>query len=145
MKIGDIMSRDVMLASPDMSLEEAARMMRDGDTGFLPVGENDRLIGAITDRDIVIRAVAEGRNPASTRVREALTEKVVWCYDDEDATKVAQMMEEKQIRRLSIVNHDKRLVGVVSIGDLAVKLRRDEVAGHTLEGISRSTGSWSHH
>jgi CBS domain-containing protein len=118
-QLKDLMTRDVKVISPDMSIDEAARTMRDGDFGMLPVGENDRMIGAISDRDIAIRAVAEGKGP-DTKVREIMTEGICWAYDDDTVERAAVLMAEMQVRRLPVVDHDKRLVGIVALGDFAV-------------------------
>src|SRR5512141_2612188 len=119
-QLKDLMSRDVKLISPDMTIGEAAKQMRDGDFGMMPVGENDRMIGTISDRDIAIRAVAEGKD-ASTKVGDVMSEGIVWAYEDESVEQAAEIMSERQVRRLPIVNRDKRLVGIVALGDLAVE------------------------
>jgi CBS domain-containing protein len=136
MQIRDVMTRDVMLADPGMKLNEAAALMRDGDFGLLPVGENDRLVGTITDRDIAIRAVAEGRDPNTTAVRDAMSEGIYYCFDDQTVEEAAEVMSEAQIRRLPIVNRDKRLVGIVALADLATEPRAGEPAGEALAGVS---------
>jgi CBS domain-containing protein len=123
MQVGEVMSADVKLASPGMGLEEAAALMRDGDFGVLPVGENDRLVGVLTDRDITVRAVAAGKDPSATTVREAMSEGVHWVYEDAPIGETARIMALYQVRRLPVINRDKRLVGVVSLGDLAVEGR----------------------
>ena len=136
MKISECMTRDVQLANPDMSLREAARMMGRCDAGVLPVGENDRLVGMITDRDIAIRAVAEGKGP-DTKVRDVMSqEQVMYCYDDEELSHVAQNMAENQVRRLPVVNRDKRLVGIVSLGDVATSASQS-TAGEAVKGVSK--------
>jgi CBS domain-containing protein len=136
MQIREVMTRDVMLADPGMKLNEAAAMMRDGDFGLLPVGENDRLVGTITDRDITIRAVAEGRDPNTTAVRDAMSEGIYYCFDDQTVEEAAEVMSEAQIRRLPIVNRDKRLVGIVALADLATEPKVGEHAGEALAGVS---------
>ena len=120
MKISDVMTSDVEAVNPDATLRTAAELMADLDSGQLPVGENNLLIGAITDHDITIRAVAEGRDPEKTTVRQAMSPDVLYCFEDEDVAEVSQKMGEWWVRRLSVVNQDKRLVGIVSLGDLAV-------------------------
>jgi CBS domain-containing protein len=130
------MTRDVMLADPSMPLKEAAALMRDGDFGLLPVGENDRLIGTITDRDIAIRAVAEGKDPNATTVREAMSEGIHYCFDDQSVEEAAELMSDAQIRRVPIVNRDKRLVGIVALADLATEPKAAEPAGEALAGVS---------
>lgn len=139
MQVQQCMSTDVKLIDPDMTLREAAGLMREQDTGFLPVGENDRLVGTLTDRDIAIRAVCEGKDPNTAKVREAMSEHIVYCFDDQDTKDAAEMMAQKQIRRLAVLNHDKRLVGVVSLGDLAGKAHEREASEQALEGVSRPT------
>src|ERR671932_1895099 len=119
MRVSEAMTRDVRVASPEQSIREAARTMAEIDTGVLPVGESDRLVGMITDRDIAIRAVAEGKGP-DTPVREVMTQDVKYCFEDEDTDHVARNMADQQVRRLPVVNRDKRLVGILSLGDLAV-------------------------
>ena len=99
----DLMSRDVKVINPDMTIGEAAKKMRDGDFGMLPVGEDDRMIGTISDRDIAIRAVAEGKD-ADTKVREVMSEGIAWVYEDESVEQAAMIMSERQVRRLPVVN-----------------------------------------
>jgi CBS domain-containing protein len=131
------MTAGVECMKPSATLREAARMMRDLNIGPLPVcGDNDRLVGIITDRDIAIRAVAEGDDPDTTPVSAVMTPKIIYCYEDQDVDEAAHMMEGNQVRRLVVLNRDKRLVGIVSLGDLAVDTRDEQLAGHTLEAIS---------
>ncbi|WP_114394936.1 CBS domain-containing protein [Oleisolibacter albus] len=136
MQIRDIMTKDVELVSPTTSLQEAARKMRDADTGFLPVGEDDRLVGTVTDRDITVRCVAEGANPGQATVRDAMSEALVYVFDDQDSVEAAQIMAEKAVKRLPVLNRDKRLVGVVSLGD--VSQSDDDIAGLTQSDIAQS-------
>jgi CBS domain-containing protein len=143
MQLKDVMTKDVKLASPDMTLKEAAAQMRDGDFGVLPVGENDRLVGVITDRDITIRAVAEGKDPNGTKVREVMSQGVTWCYEDASVEEAARLMSEKQIRRLPVINRDKRLVGIVALGDFAVESDEIRPAAEALSKVSR--GAEQHH
>ncbi len=131
----DVMSRDVKVISPDMTITEAARKMSDGDFGMMPVGENDRMIGTISDRDIAIRAVAEGKGPG-TKVREIMSEGIYWAYDDDTVERAAELMSEHQVRRLPVVNHDKRLVGIVALGDFAVDSSELRPAAEALAKIS---------
>lgn len=118
--IKDVMSRDVQVISPDATIAEAARHMRDGDFGMMPVGENDRMIGAISDRDIALRAVAAGLD-GKAKVRDVMSEGIHWAYEDDTVDRAEKLMSEHQIRRLPIVNRDKRLVGILALGDLALK------------------------
>jgi CBS domain-containing protein len=132
------MTREVRVASPGQTIREVAGIMAEIDAGVLPVGDNDRLVGMITDRDIAIRAVAQGKGP-DTPVREVMsTEKVLYCYDDEDLAQVAQSMGEQQVRRLPVVNREKRLVGIVSLGDVVQKEARS--ANKAVKGVSKPGG-----
>ena len=135
MQIKDVMTPKVDLIDPSTRITEAARMMRDDDVGILPVAEADRLVGMITDRDIVVRAIAEGKNPGSMPVRDAMSERVLYCFEDQSTDEVAANMGDQQIRRLPVLNRDKRLVGIVSLGDLSVGGAVGE-AGAALESIS---------
>lgn len=117
--IKDVMTPSCQWVSPEANVAEAAKIMRDSDVGFLPVGENDRLIGTITDRDITIRVVASKRDAAEVSVREAMSKKLLYCYDDQTADEICQNMAAMQVKRLPVVNRAKRLVGVVSFADLA--------------------------
>src|ERR671921_330413 len=119
MKVSEVMTRDVQLIEPTQTIREAARRMAELDAGIMPVREGDRLVGMITDRDIAVRAVAEGRGP-DTPVREVMTDEVKYCFEDDDTNDVARNMAEIQVRRLPVLNQDKRLVGIVSLGDMAV-------------------------
>lgn len=141
MKVCDAMSRDVQIASPKQSIRDAARIMAKIDAGVLPVGEDDRLIGVITDRDIAVRAVAEGKAP-TTKIRDVMSEEVLYCFEDQDLEEIAQNMAEMKVRRLPVVNRDKRLVGIISLGDLA---RREDAGttGHTVSEISEPGGNHS--
>ena len=134
-QIKDIMSRDVKVISPDATIADAAKSMRDGDFGMMPVGEDDRMIGAISDRDIAVRAIAAGLD-GNAKVRDVMSDGVCWAYDDEPVQRAAEIMAEKQIRRLPIVNRDKRLVGIVSLGDIAVERTEQKPAARALNAIS---------
>jgi CBS domain-containing protein len=138
MKIRDLMTTDVELVHPDTLLRDAARKMRDANTGFLPVGQDDRLVGTLTDRDITIRAVAEGHDPKVARVREAMADGLIYCFEDQDSSEAAELMAENEVRRLPVLNSDKRLVGIVSLGDLAARTGDDDIVGQTVQDISSS-------
>jgi CBS domain-containing protein len=142
MKVNELMSLRVELAAPDDSIQQAAQVMHRIDAGILPVGERDRLIGVITDRDITVRAVAEGRDPKTTSVREIMSDEVRYCYEDDDIESVAENMAELQVRRLPVVNREKRLCGLISLADIA-RERRPREASEALEGISRQGGPHS--
>ena len=134
--VKDLMSRDVKVVGPDMTIGDAAKMMRDGDFGMMPVGEDDRMIGTISDRDIAIRAVAEGKNN-TTKVRDVMSDGVAWTYEDDSVEQAAKIMSERQVRRLPVVNRDKRLVGIVALGDFAVESSEIQPAAHALSEISK--------
>jgi CBS domain-containing protein len=138
MKVRDIMTRDVRLLNPNPTIREAASLMAEVDAGALPVGENDRLVGMLTDRDIVIRAVAQGK-PVDTKVAAVMSKEVLYCLDTDDLDDVSRNMGKAQVRRLPVVNADKRLVGIVSLGDLA---RSEDPAtiGRTVTRVSTPGG-----
>jgi CBS domain-containing protein len=137
MQLKDVMTTNVQLTDPSAKLKEAAVSMRDGDFGLLPVGANDRLVGTITDRDIAIRAVAEGKDPNTTTVSDVMSDGIHYCFEDQDVEEAARLMSEAQVRRLPVLNRDKRLVGIVALADLATEARVDEHAGTALTGISK--------
>ena len=137
-QLKDMMSRDVQVISPDMSIKEAAIKMRDGDFGMMPVGEDDRMIGTLSDRDIVIRAVADGLD-ADTKVRDVMSEGVAWAYEDDSVENAAMIMSEWQVRRLPVVDRDKRLVGIVALGDFAVESSDIQPVAEALSEISQHT------
>ncbi|MFC7396693.1 CBS domain-containing protein [Chelatococcus sp. GCM10030263] len=139
MKVSEVMTRDVCLARPDETLQDIAKRMATEDIGFMPVGDDERLVGTITDRDIVMRAVAQGLD-GSTLVRDAMTRDVKYCFDDEEMDHVIQNMGNIQVRRLPVVDRDKRLVGVVSLADGALK-DDPEAVGIAMTGITEPGGS----
>jgi CBS domain-containing protein len=137
MKVREIMTRNVTLVAPTDDLRSAAQLMEKNDFGMVPVGENDRLVGMLTDRDITVRAVARGLAPDQTRVRDVMTTDVKYVYDDESVADVSRNMSQLQVRRLPVLNREKRLVGIVSLGDLALK--QPKPAGEALRSISEPT------
>jgi CBS domain-containing protein len=140
MKVKDIMTREVQVIHPDDSLQAAAQKMSSHDIGFLPVLEADQLVGVITDRDIVLRGVAQGLKSNAMLGRELMTSPVVHCFEDQDVKDVAKLMEESQIRRLVVLSRsDKRPVGVVSLGDLALNSKPDTSA-EVLQKVSEPIG-----
>jgi CBS domain-containing protein len=137
MQVYDVMSQGVECMRPNATLEEAARKMRELDVGALPVcGNNDRIVGMLTDRDIVIRAEAEGKDPHTTPVRDAMTPGVVYCFEDQDVRDAARLMRDRQIRRLVVLDRDKQLAGIVSLGDLAIDVDDPGLTADTLAGVS---------
>jgi CBS domain-containing protein len=139
--VSEAMTRDVRVANPDHTIQAAAKIMAEIDSGVLPVAENDQLVGMITDRDIAVRAVAKGKGP-DTRVREVMSPDVKYCFEDEPVSHVAQNMGDIQLRRLPVVNREKRLVGILSLGDLA-QAQGSRPAGQALAGISQPSGERS--
>lgn len=137
MKVSEIMSRDVQVARPEDSIQSVAQRMKEIDVGSLPVCDGDRIQGMVTDRDITIRAVAEGRSFESA-VADIMTPEIEFVFDDEDAGEAADRMADAQVRRLPVVDRDKRLVGIVALADLTGRVK-DKTAGQTLEDISEPT------
>lgn len=123
MQAKDVMTKKAHFLPPTATISEAAEQMRQQDYGFIPVGENDRLIGAVTDRDICLRAVAKGKDPKKTTLKEILTENIRFCFETDDLKKVAQLMEKEKIRRLVVLNKDKRMTGIITLGDIAQKAK----------------------
>jgi CBS domain-containing protein len=139
MKVSEIMTREVETVTPDTTLQEAAKLMARVDAGALPILENDRLSGIITDRDIAVRAVGEGRDPNTTKVRDIMSGQVKHVAEDDNVEEVADLMAELQVRRLPVVNRERRVVGIVSLGDIA-REKKPHTAGEALQGISRPGG-----
>jgi len=138
MQIRKVMSIDVQIIAPDQTLRDAAVAMRRLDAGVLPVGEKDTLVGMITDRDIAVRGIAEGKGP-DAKVRDVMSHEVKYCFEDEDLDHVAENMAELQVRRLPVMDRDKRLVGIISLGDLATQGSLPKTA-RALHGISQPGG-----
>jgi len=136
MKVNEVMTRRAECTRPEATLQEAAERMRALDVGSLPVCENDRLVGMLTDRDIIVRSIPEGHDPRKDHVRDVMTPELFYCFEDQDVTEVARLMKEKQVRRLPVLSRDKRLAGIVSLGDLAVEAGNEQLAGEALERIS---------
>ena len=136
MKVREIMTRNVECVSPEAGLGEIAQKMKSLDVGFIPVCENDRLAGTVTDRDIVIRGIAESRDTNNTRARDIMTRDIVSAFEDENVKDVAEKMRDKEVRRVLILDKSKRLVGVVSIGDISKV--EEKVSGKTLHDISEA-------
>src|SRR5437762_3475579 len=137
MRVRELMTRGVECVAPEATLQQAARKMRELDVGVLPVCNDDgKPLGMLTDRDVVIRAVAGGHNPQTTEVRTVMTPDVICCYEDQDVREAAELMQQHQIRRLLIMDDRERLIGIVSLGDLAVDAGDVELAGDALAGVS---------
>jgi CBS domain-containing protein len=141
MLVREAMTDNVYIVSPDQSIRDAARLMEQNDIGALPVGENERLVGMITDRDIAVRAVAEGKSP-DTKVRDVMSSEVLYCFEDETLEQVARNMGDMKVRRLPVLDREKRLVGIVSVGDVALK-EDEATVGTTVSEISEPGGAHS--
>ncbi|HEY7321000.1 MAG TPA: CBS domain-containing protein [Candidatus Binatia bacterium] len=137
MRLGEVMTRDVEVIGSDASLAEAASKMKDLDVGLIPVCDGGELKGTLTDRDITVRATAEGCDPSNTRVSDIMSQDIVYCFEDQEIEEAISLMEAQQIRRLPILSQEKRLVGIVSLGDLAVHSGQNELLGETLKEVSR--------
>jgi CBS domain-containing protein len=138
-RLKEIMTPAVETIRPESTLREAAEKMRSLDVGSLPVYDNRELKGMITDRDITIRAIAAGRDPSSTKVSDVMSSEVIYCFEDQSVEEGAQVMEQHQIRRLLILSRDHQLVGIVSLGDLAVRSTDDQISAEVLEEVSEPT------
>jgi CBS domain-containing protein len=133
------MTPAVEVISPDATLQEAAARMKARDIGPLPVCDRDRLVGVVTDRDITVRATAEGADPTAIRVQDIMTPEVLYCFEDQLVEEAARLMQDYQVRRLLVLDNDQRLVGIVSLGDLALQTHDEELVGQTLEEVSEPT------
>ena len=136
MLVKDIMSRKPEFLPPTASLKQAADQMYTHDYGFIPIGENDRLTGIVTDRDIAIRAVAKGKDPNKTTLKDIMTEGVAYCFESDHIEKAAQLMQKQQIRRLVVLNEKKRLTGIISLGDIATKGKNVKLCGELTDAVS---------
>jgi CBS domain-containing protein len=136
MKVRDIETQHPETVGPDAQVMQAAQIMQRLDVGVLPVCDGDRLIGVITDRDITLRSTAEGRDPKQTPVREIMSANPICCQEDQDVAECVELMEQKQIRRLPVVDASRRLVGIVSLGDLAIRSHNERLAGEVLSRVS---------
>jgi len=140
MQVREVMTPTVRTVDPQSRLTDIARIMRDEDIGAVPVADNDRLVGMVTDRDIVLRAVAMGGGIEEMSARDVMSPDILYCMADQSVDDVLQDMGDLQVRRLPVVDRDKRLVGVVSLGDLS-RFASPDAAGGTLQEISRSDGA----
>lgn len=141
MKIRDVMTPDVRTVAPEATIREAAQIMAETDVGMLPVANEERLVGIVTDRDIAVRAVAAGRGPDAL-VKETMSAEIKYCFEDDDLSEVCENLAGQQLRRLPVVDRDKNLVGIVSLSDFARKSDGDGV-GEALEGITQPGGQHS--
>ena len=137
MKLKDILTKNPEVIRPDAMICEAGRLMKECDIGMLPLCNGDRLVGAITDRDLAVRAVADGYDPLKTKVSDVMTPGICWCFEDQSLEEVARLMEEKKIRRIAVVNRNKRLVGIASLGDFALRSKDEHLTEELLECVSQ--------
>jgi CBS domain-containing protein len=135
--IKEVMTKNAQCLDPSSSLRDVALKMKELDAGSIPICENDRLVGMVTDRDIVLKTFANGQNPATATARDVMTSPIVYCFEDQDVGEAARMMEVKQIRRLVVLGRDKKLVGIVSLGDIAVR-GSEELSGEILQKVASS-------
>jgi CBS domain-containing protein len=137
MRIAEVMTTDVEVIDSYAPLTEAAAKMKTLDVGLLPICDGDKLIGTLTDRDITVRGIAEGYDPSDTKVSDIMSTDLAYCFEDEEIEKALSLMEDRQIRRLPVLDREKRLIGIVSLGDLAVHAGQKERLGKTLEEVSQ--------
>jgi len=140
MRLSEVMTRNVECTTPEATLQEVADRMKELNVGSLPVRDGDRLVGMITDRDIIVRGVSDGYNPWINRVKEIMTAQVHACFEDQDVAEALALMSAHQIRRLPVLDRSGQLVGIVSLGDLATETGEEALAGQALEGISEPAG-----
>jgi CBS domain-containing protein len=140
MQVRDIMTHNPEVTHPATLLRDVAQQMKAHDIGVVLICDGDRLVGMLTDRDIATRAVAEGHDPTKLTVRDVMTVTIVYCFEDQDVQEAARLMEAQQIRRLPVLNRKKRLVGIVSLEDLAAGSGDPRLAGETLKGVSKLAG-----
>jgi CBS domain-containing protein len=141
MQLKEIMTTDVTVIAPEASLQEAAQQMQRLDIGVLPICDGDQLVGMLTDRDMTVRAVAEGCSPTTTTAREVMSPDLIYGLEDQDVQDATRLMEQYQVRRLPVLNRQKRLVGIVALADLAVRSGNQALTGEVLERVSELTDS----
>ena len=137
MRIAEVMTTDVEVIDSYVPLTEAAAKMKTLDVGLLPICDGDKLIGTLTDRDITVRGIAEGYDPSDTKVSDIMSTDLAYCFEDEEIDKALSLMEDRQIRRLPVLDRENRLIGIVSLGDLAIHIAQKERLGKTLEEVSQ--------
>jgi CBS domain-containing protein len=135
MKVRQAMHKGVKWATPDTSVSELAHMMRSHDVGAIPIGENDRLVGMVTDRDIICRGVADRRDLSALKARDVMTHGIIWCRDDQDLADAARIMEQRKVRRLPVIDSNKRMVGMLALGDVSSRAPQG-MAGEVLAAVS---------
>jgi CBS domain-containing protein len=136
MKVREIMTKTAQTILPDATVEQASQKMRDYNIGLLPVVGKGKILGAVTDRDIVVHAVAEGRNPYLTTVREVMTQKPFSCYEDQSVTEASRIMQQHHVRRLIVIDRRNKLAGILTLTDLALKIPNEKLSGHLLHKVA---------
>jgi len=139
MRVKEAMCKKPQFVDPSTSVADVAKLMRENDFGFIPVGDNDRLVGVATDRDLTIRCLAEGKDCNKCAISEVITPKVLYCYEDDDLSKAVKSMEEQQVRRLVVLNPEKRMTGILSLGDIARKTHDQSLCGEMIDCICEET------
>lgn len=139
MQVKDLMSKNPTYLAPSATLTEASIEMFRNNWGFLPIGENDRLVGALTDRDITIRSSAKGLDPKKTLVKDVMTKGIFWCFEEDDIKSVTKYMCEKHVHRLAVLDKSKRLTGVISLSDIATKAHDAKLCGQFVESLFQKT------
>jgi CBS domain-containing protein len=138
MRVKDIMTKIVVTIPDETSVEDAARIMKSNGIGLLPIGDKHDITGVMTDRDVIIRVIAEGKNARQTRVSEVMTAPVLHCFDDEDIEEACLMMKDEHVRRLLVFDRKRDVVGVLSLDDVATRGRKDKLVGYALSGLAKS-------
>ena len=135
MKVRDVMHEGATWVEPNTSIGELARIMRDEDIGAIPIGENDRLIGMVTDRDIVVKGLIDGIDVATLTARDVMTGPILYCRANEDVEDAVRLMEEHEVRRLPVIDENKRMVGILALGDISSHAGR-ELSGEVIQAVS---------
>ena len=137
MRVKDIMTKIVLMIPRETSAEDAARMMRDNSVGLLPIGEKDDIVGVVTDRDLIVRVMAGGKDAKHTPVSEVMTPKAFYCFDDEDVEEACFMMQDKRVRRLLVFDRRRDLIGILSLDDVATRTNKEGLTGYALSKIAK--------
>ena len=136
MQVKEIMTRDVETVRRDTLLTDAAERMRTHDIGILPVWDGEQLQGIVTDRDIAVRAIVKNQQPELLRCQDVMTQNVVFCFEDQEVTEAGRIMQDHKIRRLPVINRQRHLVGIISIGDIALGTGDTKLAGVSVQEVS---------
>jgi CBS domain-containing protein len=137
MRVKDIMTKLVLIIPEETSAEDAARIMRDNNVGILPIGEKDHIVGVVTDRDLLVRVMAAGKDAKHTPVNAVMTPEAFHCFDDQDVEDACFMMEEKRVRRLLVFNRRRDLIGILSLDDVATRTNKEDLTGYALSKVAK--------